>query len=429
MEAEAIADRVSSLLCGRCGDRQPAGRAIDSRGCPDCRETAPANYEVFYTSEAIDARRLPTGSENAGLWRYDPFLPVAASAAVSLGEGNTPLCRVDRLASELGLECLFVKDESRNPTWSYKDRFSTVTVSHAVKTGAGVVATASSGNAGASLAAYAAKAAIPCVVATFSQASGALLQQVHKYGAMILPLEDMDQRWPILQEASTRFGWFISSPFTSPVVGSHPIGIEGYKTIAYETYEQLGRSLPDWFVLPVAYGDALSGIWRGFKDLRDMGLCSRLPRMVATEAYGSIGKTLATSSDRLFRVNPPSGTKLVSIATAQSTYQALKAVRESGGHAITIDEDEIVHWQEYLASREGLFLELSSVTPVLATKGLVDQGVISPSDKVVCLATASGMKDLEYSADPEIRYPTVKPGLENALCYLRDHYSYEPGNP
>ena len=428
MRTEAIADRVSSLLCGRCGYRQPVERLIDSQGCPDCRETAPANYEVSYTSEAIAARRLPPGPGNAGLWRYDSFLPIAASKAVSLGEGKTPLCRVDRLAGELGLESLFVKDESRNPTWSYKDRFSTVVMSHAARTSAGVVATASTGNAGASLAAYAAKAGIPCVVATFSQASGALLQQVRKYGAMVLPLEDMDQRWPILREASSRLGWFICSPFTAPVVGSHPLGIEGYKTIAYETYEQLGRSLPDWFVLPVAYGDALSGIWRGFKDLRDLGLCSRLPRIVAAEAYGSIEKTLATSSDRLLCVNPPSGTKLVSIATAQSSYQALKAVRESGGHAITIDEDEIVHWQEYLASREGLFLELSSVTPVLATKGLVDQGIISPSDKVVCLATASGMKDLGYSADPEIRYPTVKPGFGNALCYLRDHYNYEPGN-
>ena len=368
---------------------------------------------------------MPGGEVKPGLSRYASFLPVAAGEMVSLSEGGTPLCRTERLAAALGLDELFIKDESRNPTWSYKDRLSSIAVSYALRSGARVVATSSSGNAGASLAAYAAKAGLPCIVITFHDAAGPLLDQVRKYGAMVLPLEDKNQRWPLLERGVREFGWFATSPFAGPVVGSHPVGIEGYKTIAYETFEQLGGDVPDWFVLPVAYGDALAGIWRGFKDLKQLGLCSTLPKMVAAEIYGSIEQTLAANVDNLVNVVPDFSTSSISIGTTQSSYQALKAIRESDGLAVSVDDREILDWQEALAAHEGLLGELSAVVPVAAISRLRNQGIIRADDRIVGLMTASGLKDLDHSIDPEARYPNAPAGFGNALRYLSEHYRFD----
>ena len=328
----------------------------------------------------------------------------------------------------LGLQTIHIKDESCNPTWSYKDRLSTVAVSHAVQIGAHVVATSSSGNAGASLAAYAAKAGLACIVLTFEGAAGPLLDQIRKYGAMVLPLRDKQDRWTILERGVSELGWYATSPFSTPVVGSHPVGIEGYKTIAYEIFEQLGNAVPDWLALPVAYGDAAAGIWRGFKDLKKAGLTVKLPKLAAIEIYGSLEKTLGTGEDRLVNVIPNFQTAAISIGTNQGSYQGLKAVRESGGTAIAIGDDDLQYWQDVLARREGLLGELSAVVPLPGIKKLVDRGIIAGNDTVVSLLTASGLKDLDQSVDPKQRYPIVEDGFEQCLQYLFEHYDFDALN-
>ncbi|MGO4835073.1 threonine synthase, partial [Rhizobiaceae sp. 2RAB30] len=317
--------------------------------------------------------------------------------AVSLGEGLTPLVEASRIGRTLGVPNLFIKDEGRNPTWSHKDRFSTVAVSVARAQGATVVATASSGNAGASLAAYAARAGLRCVVATFGGSANAMLAQIRKYGATVLPLANKMDRWALLAEAATRYGWFIASPYCAPVVGSHALGIEGYKTIAYEIVEQSGGVAPDWCVLPVCYGDALSGIWTGFQELFAQGAIPRLPRMVAAEVHGSLAQALATGGDRLEERGMAFESLAVSIGAPRSAYQALKALRESSGRAVPVSNDGLVEMQERLARDEGVFAELASVTPLLAIARLRGEGVIAAKDHVVAVTTASGLKDLDRS--------------------------------
>ncbi|AOO85144.1 threonine synthase [Bosea vaviloviae] len=331
------------------------------------------------------------------MWRYAHALPCSLENAVSLGEGQTPLIGAARIGLALGVPNLFIKDEGRNPTWSHKDRFSTVAVSVARAQGAKVVATASSGNAGASLAAYAARAGLQCVVTTFGGSANAMLAQIRKYGATVLPLADKMDRWTLLAEAATRYGWFIASPYHAPVVGSHALGIEGYKTIAYEIVEQSGGIAPDWCVLPVCYGDALFGVWTGFQELFAQGAISRLPRMVAAEVHGSLAQALATGSDRLEERSLAFESLAVSIGAPRSTYQALKALRESSGHAVPVNNDGLVDMQERLARDEGIFAELASVTPLLAMERLREGGVIAPDDHVVAVTTASGLKDLDRS--------------------------------
>jgi threonine synthase len=398
--------RLSGFSCLRCGALYPTDFRIDSKGCPACFEIAPANLRPIYgdVGPALSSRPALTRS----LWRYAEVLPCTADEAISLGEGGTPLLAASTLGKSLGVPNLFIKDEGRNPTWSYKDRFSTVAVSVARSQGARVIATASSGNAGASLAAYAARAGLECVVATFAGTAGPMLSQIRKYGATMLPLVNKMDRWALLAEGASRFGWFVTSPYYSPVVGSHPLGIEGYKSIAYEIIEQSNGAVPDWCVMPVCYGDALSGVWLGFKELFEAGRIDRLPRLVAAEVHGSLYDALARGVDRLDEQEMLFETLAVSIGTPRSTYQAVKALRESSGRAVPVNNDSLLDLQKQLARSEGIFAELASVTPLAAIRELRKQEVISANDRVVAVVTASGLKDLDRSTDPSQTHQTFR---------------------
>ncbi|GLS18054.1 hypothetical protein GCM10007874_10700 [Labrys miyagiensis] len=323
------------------------------------------------------------------------------------------------LGASLGISDLFIKDESENPTWSHKDRFSTVAVSMARLLGAQVVATASSGNAGASLAAYAARARLKCVVVTFAGTTGAMLAQAEKYGATVLPLLDKSQRWPLLDTCAKEFGWFVTSPFRAPVIGSHPLGIEGYKTIAYELVEQMNGKALDWCVLPVCYGDALAGVWQGFEDLRLRGVIERSPRLVAAEVHGSLARALAEGTDLVAEMPAAFDTLAVSIGTTRSTFQAVNALRASGGAAVPVSNQGLIELQEELARREGILAELASVTPFAAIAMLRRQAIIKDGQSVVAVVTGSGLKDLDRVVRNEHRQ-AVFHSQDEALAHLRD---------
>lgn len=395
-------DFIAGYRCIRCGAQYPQDTMFDATGCPSCRETAPANLQPLYPKRAGSAD-LPCSEIQAdrSLWRYAPFLPRFDHGVVSLGEGLTPLLPTPRIGEELGVPHLFIKDESRNPTWSHKDRFSTVAVTAALSERTKVVATASSGNAGASLAAYAAKAGLECVVVTFAGAAGAMLSQIRAYGASVVPMARKSDRWKLLEKGAAQLGWFVTSPYQHPVVGSHPLGIEGYKTLAYEIVDQSGAKLPDWCVLPVCYGDALAGISIGFHELFEMGKIARIPRLVAAEVHGSLSTALKKGLDRIEEQEPAFETVALSIGTTRSTFQAVKAIRDTQGCAVRVSNDPLLWMQKTLAAKEGIFAELASVAPLVAIRHLREQRVIARDDRVVAVITASGLKDLDVSARPQ----------------------------
>ncbi|NGO53897.1 pyridoxal-phosphate dependent enzyme [Mesorhizobium camelthorni] len=382
------------LSCLRCNTLYPADLPIDSTGCPACRAVAPSNFEVVYAEAAIAKRVLPRLRVGGGFSSFADFLPVDAADLVSLAEGSTPLIDVPAIAGAMGLGALQIKDESRNPTWSHKDRFSAVAVSYARKQGHGFVATASSGNAGASLAAYAAKAGMDCLVLTFEGAAAPLVEQIRRYGAIVVELKDKAQRWTILAEGQRRFGWFVTSPFSAPVVGSNPYGMEGYKTIAYEIAIQ-SDDIPEWVIVPTAYGDLLRGIWKGFKDLHEAGCISRLPKVAAAEVLGSLSRTISSGSDAVWLMEGAEPSQAMSIGVLQGTYQSLVSIRESGGTVECIDDTALWAAQAQLARHEGIFGELSGVAAIAAAQRMRQKGVIGSDDKVVCLMTASGLKDID----------------------------------
>jgi threonine synthase len=342
-----------------------------------------------------------------GLWRYGDLLPVSESEAVTLDEGGTPLHALATIGRSVGVEALFGKDETRSPTWSFKDRLACIAVSTARKMSAPAVVSSSTGNAGAAVAAYAAKAELPCIVFTAKGVVGPLATQMRVYGATVIAVANKADRWPLMQHAVREFGWFPTSPFFGPVVGSNPYGIEGYKTLAYEIAEQMNWQVPDCCVLPVCYGDALIGMWRGFVEMNAMGWTDRLPRMMAAEIYGSLSAALRDGGDALPDMPLTHDTVAKSTAATRSTFQALYVLRKSGGAAAVVRNDSILEWQRRLAEEEGLYVEPASAGTIAAISQLRASGNIRASDSVVALLTASGLKDPDATASIQGELPTV----------------------
>jgi len=246
--------RVIGLSCLRCRARFDEPRLFT--GCPRCRAQGVAvNLSVEYDlSPLAGVTRETFGSASRGLWRFDSLLPVA-SRPVSLGEGATPLVHLERLGRRLGLPRLYAKDETQNPTWSYKDRLCSTAVTHAVEIGARVITISSTGNHGASTAAYAARAGLPCVIFTLASVPETMKTLMQAYGAAVVACPTSESRWTLMREGVERFGWYPTSGFVAPPVGSNPWGVEGYKTIAYEIAEDLGWAAPDAIVVPSAAPD------------------------------------------------------------------------------------------------------------------------------------------------------------------------------
>lgn len=412
-----------ALTCVRCSASYPIDRFADD--CPACRSAGtPANLTVAYAERAGDGlARSDLPRRPGSMWRWEKFLPASADEAVSLGEGNTPLLPVPGL----GLGDLWIKDESRNPTWSFKDRLASGALTMAKRFGAKVIASSSSGNAGAAAAAYAAKAGLPCIVFTFAGAAGPLVLQMRAYGAMVVKVTDKADRWRLQSLGVREFGWYPTSPFFGPVVGSNPYGMEGYKTIAYEIAESFDWQPPDWCVLPVCYGDALFGMWKGFEDLKALGWIDRVPRFVAAEVSGSLTAALASGEAMPPELPRNAPSIATSIGAAQATVQGLDVLRHSRGAAVTIGDDDLRRWVVTLAAKEGIWPEASSVAPFAAIERLRADGTIAAHERCVALLTASGLKDpgpIEMAL-PEP--PLVQGGLTELLAALKNSYGYAHG--
>ncbi len=409
-----------ALRCIRCAKRFPL--SAGARGCAACEaQGVGANLTVDYDERAALGRdAIPAAPRS--MWRYEALLPAAADEAVTLGEGATPL--VD--ASKLGLGALYLKDESRNPTWSFKDRLASASVTMAKKLGARVIASSSSGNAGAATAAYAARAGLPCVVLTYRGAAGPMVTQMRAYGALLLEVPTPEDRWRVLSSAVAKYGWWPTSVYYGPAVGSNPWGIEGYKTIAYEIAESLGWRAPDWCAIPVCYGDSLYGMWRGFEEMRALGWIDRVPRFVAAEVTGSLAQALRDGVDQPPALPDQADTLAGSIRTVQATHQSVAALRAAGGHALRIADADMLAWQQTLARTLGVWAEPAAAAPLPAIARLRAEGMIGEHDTVVSLLTAGGLKD-PHSTDRRLApAPFVVGDADDALRALKEAYGFEP---
>ena len=398
---------VGHLECPRCGRTAPEERF--AYGCETCfGEGVRVNLHPVYAF-AADSWRADI--EAPGLFAHRTLLPLPESAQlVSLGEGQTPLLPLHRTASSYGLSNLYLKDETQNPTWSYKDRLAAVAVSKALADGADTIVVATTGNHGAAAAAYAAAAGMRCVALTLASVPLTMKVLMQTYGATVVALQSGPQRWELMRLAVEQWGWVPLSGFVDPPMGSNSFGLEGYKSIAYELAARLG-DVPDVVIVPTAYADGLTGIYRGFEDLVALGVADRTPAMVAAEPLGPFAASLAADGDVPATVT---GRPSVAFSTAGTvaTYQGVRTLRVSQGTSVVVGDDEqIMAAQLSIARDDGLYLEASSVTALPAAAYLVSEGFVDADAVVVVIGTSTGLKDVDATAARLPEVPVIQPTL------------------
>jgi len=379
------------LECIGCGAHYSQSEILYA--CKSCGDLLEVRYESL--RDSIDTSLWK--ARPISVWRYEELLPLdSASMKVSLGEGGTSLHRSIRLAESLGLKRLHVKNEGENPTGSFKDRGMTVGVSKAVEIGAEKVVCASTGNTSASLAAYAAKAGLECIVLIPSEkvALGKLAQAVI-YGARVLQIEGSfdDALRAVVELAQSKTSFYLLNSI-------NPYRLEGQKTLAYEVWDQLGGRVPDTIIVPVGNAGNISAIWKGFQELNQLGLISNLPKMIGIQAEGAspIAEAFRKGLSRIDPVtNPETVATAIRIGSPASWKKALRAVRGSKGLMETVTDEEILEAQKLLARLEGIFVEPASASSIAGLKKLVEVGAVSREEEVMCVATGHGLKDPEVA--------------------------------
>jgi threonine synthase len=325
-----------------------------------------------------------------GLYRWAPILP-PLRPEISLGEGGTALVPSERVASWIGLKTpVWLKDESRNPTWSHKDRLNFCIVSTAIAAGAPGIAVASTGNHGASAAAYANRAGLRCVVISAPGAQPAFEYFQSALGTEFV-LVPTQERWPALRRIVSETGFMPASNLTHFHTGN-PFGPEGYKTIAYELFAQLNRTAPATVVLPTGYGELLFGVSKGFAELRRFGLIDRLPRIISAEpaVRAPLAQAMRSNLAAAEVQGPPS--LAAGIACTVSSYRAAAALRSTHGSASTFTEETITAAAACLA-RDGFWQEYSGAAAVAALHEMRQRGE-QIDEPVVAILTSTGLKEL-----------------------------------
>jgi threonine synthase len=392
-----------TLCCAVCGARYPIAPLF--RGCDVCRAAGRVGpLFVEYTADDIRAAwTQPTGGARR-MWDFERALPLGADGTgagpVSLGEGGTPLISVSSPALPGGQ--VYLKLESTNPTGSFKDRLNSVAVSMARRHGFAGITCSSTGNHGASLAAYAGAAGLRSVILLPDEAPASAVREIRHYGGLPV-VTRWDDRDRLLEWLVDEAGWAISGR-NFPRKFGNPYGIEGYKTIAYEIVRQLGGEVPRTIFVPLGGGDGIYGIWRGFRDLHRAEIIGRLPRLIGCQAALSASAYAAWSRGESHVA--PIEMKMsvaVSLTDRQSGDHALWAVRESQGEIVALDEGEIRAAVRALG-RLGVCVEPASAAAYAAA--LIGRDLEPP---VVCVLTGTGMRWPETFEDqpllPAVRTP------------------------
>jgi len=382
---------ATKLLCNKCGWET---ELQNTYFCDICGYS----LEVIYDFSELDKDEVADEFNNArSVWDYKKFLPVEDDKnIVSLSEGNTPLIKSCRIGNSMEID-LFFKDETRNPSSSFKDRPNSVAISVAKEMGIGEVTIASTGNAGSSLSMYAARAGMPCMVFVPENTPQAKITQILSHGAKVIKVKgNYADSYKVALDASRKFNW---ANLTSTYL--NPFTVEGDKTIAYEIYRQLEISVPDWIVVPLGAGAMLSGIYKGFTELKYFGLIDKLPRMMGVQAEGCspiIRAYRNHDTDVVAFENPSTIADAICDPLngyAQDGSRTLNTIYRSSGAGIGVTDEEISKSMLDLAKKEAIFCEPGSATAMAAVEVAINNGTIGNGETVICIITGHGLKTIE----------------------------------
>jgi len=380
--------REYEVKCIRCGARFSREDVVYT--CRKCDGL----LDIKYDYSEIDAERV-VKAKGEGVWKYRVLLPFdeQETKPITINEGNTPLYRCDRLAKSIGIDDLWVKHEGLNPSGSFKDRGMTVGVTKAVELGVKGVACASTGNTSASLAIFAAKAGIPCyVLLPKGKVALGKVAQAMMHGAKVFSLKgNFDDALRVVRVLCEEEKLYLLNSV-------NPYRLEGQKTIAFEVTEKLDWEVPDRVILPVGNAGNISAIFKGFSELKTLGITDDIPKMTGIQAEGAKpivdafkeGKPEIIPEDK-----PETIASAIRIGNPVNAAKALHAIRDSGGVAESVTDDEITEAQLMLARLEGIGVEPASAASIAGLRKLVEMGKIERDERIVCITTGHLLKDPE----------------------------------
>jgi threonine synthase len=414
-------DFVSGLRCRECGRTYPA-EALHV--CDFCFGPLEVTYDYEKVTATISRERIEAGPRS--IWRYADLLPVSDPAPVDLGAGFTPLVRADRLAAELGLGELWIKDDTANPTGSFKDRVVSVALTKARQLGFKVAACASTGNLANSVAAHAARAGMDSVVLIPHDLERAKVTMTSVYGGRVFAVQGSydDVNRLCAELTSEQPEWAFVN------VNVRTYYAEGSKTLAFEVAEQLGWTAPDHVVVPIGSGSQLTKVAKGFQELWTVGLLDEEPsvRVSGAQAEGCspVATAFAEGTDVIRPVKPHTIAKSLAIGNPADGWYALDTIRRSGGSCASVTDDEVLDGIRLLARTEGIFAETAGGVTIATLAKLAAQGIIRADERVVAMVTGHGLKTVEALGDVVGPTATIAPTLDSFAAAMAADTEHAP---
>ena len=406
---------IEKLVCVNCGATYAAR---DSGNQPQvwmtCSTCGPAEgilefrFDLAAVRKAWDAK--PLASRPLNHWRYAELLPIKPSSVrYDWQVGWTPVIAAERLAKELDLKRVLLKDEGRNPSASFKDRASSVGVAHALEVGATTIACASTGNAATSLACHAALAGMQANIFVPSTAPEPKLAQLLVFGARVFAVEGTyDQAYQLCSAACEKFGWYNRNCAINPVL------VEGKKTAGLEVAEQSSSfgGVPDWVAVSIGDGCTIAGIWKGLAEMKALGVIDRLPRLLGVQAAGVAPIPYALEHNKL--PGPGAGTTMadsIDVQVPRNWRKAVNALRDANGVVVCVSDEQILDAIR-LSGKHGVFAEPAAAAALAGVVAALDDKIIKPGESVLAMITGSGLKDIRSSIRAGGQPLRVKPNLE-----------------
>ncbi len=381
---------MRNVKCGRCVKCGREYEAVPNLTNCECGGILDIIYDYDYIKTVLTKEKLADRDERS-MWRYRELLPIEETTEnTPLRVGWSPLYEADRLAKELGIKKLWIKDDGQNPTASLKDRASAMAVAKAQEAGAKVIACSSTGNAASSLAGNAAAAGLKTYIFVPSRAPKGKVAQLMTFGATVVSVQgSYEDTFELSKAAIDKWGWYNRNAAINPYLS------EGKKTVGLEIAEQLGWKMPDYIAISVGDGCTIAGLWKGLKDLYAIGFIDKLPRLISAQAEGCcpLNRAIANNED-WYPMEENTLADSIAVGVPRNADKALMAIRESNGVVVNVSDEEIMAAQKLLGRTCGVFGEPAGVTGAAGLKKLCEQGVIPADATVVSVVTGNGLKDV-----------------------------------
>jgi threonine synthase len=398
-------DNVKGSKCIRCGADFKTDECDYT--CNNCEGYLQVTYDYQSIKENFKKSDLAEDPDYS-MWRYKTLLPVEDLTRKPVVQiGWTPLYKAEKLSSKLGIKNLYIKDEGRNPSASLKDRPGAIAIVKALERDEQVITCASTGNAASSLSCLTAALGLKTIIFVPETSPVAKIAQLLVFGAIVIAVKGTyDDAFDLCIKATEKYGWYNRSS------GYNPYTREGKKTCTYEICEQLSWECPDKIFISVGDGNLISGVWKGFVDLFQVGFINRLPQLISCQSENMDAINRAFKSDGIIR--PVKGKTIadsIAVSFPHDGDAALRAIKDSGGYGISLSDDEILRGIPELARETSVFGEPSGVVPFAALKKAIDENKIGEDERIVVLVSGNGLKDIN-SAMRAVGQPfKIKPDL------------------